>query len=413
MNKTNERTVLSDADVVNVQYMTGASRPQVIAIERAVLAKLGAVAGNETVQRLHEIAYRDSAVAVTVRTEDLRAILARLLPAASEAEFKNFHRALCERFDYCHDERDWKRDQVSLIEHIAKKVAASEAGAVPFAYVRTLDLDRLRNYVVGAISKLPRDGFTAIHLTPPAPVEAGAVPVRLYDSQWVNIVNHANCWADYSKEDAVHEAVKMTEQAIKANAKAALPAPVEAGAQESLKKLAMKAYPHLTRAEINAAQPATVAQCVACEGKPSGDNVPCAVCGAPAAQGDERADLQIGVAVAVKEGVTVCILQRHEDRSTTVIYSKTHPFGDSVGHAALARQQGGGDAEDGIALMPAMPDADALIAMAGWREVDLGDTPHDEFRSGARMMMAIYASLHRYLHGDAARAQRAGKGDDK
>lgn len=38
---------------------------------------------------------------------------------ASNAEFKNFHRLLCERFGYTHDERDWKRDQISLIEHIA------------------------------------------------------------------------------------------------------------------------------------------------------------------------------------------------------------------------------------------------------------------------------------------------------
>lgn len=38
-------------------------------------------------------------------------------------EFKNFHRNLCERFDYCHDEKDWQRDQVSLIEHIARKVS--------------------------------------------------------------------------------------------------------------------------------------------------------------------------------------------------------------------------------------------------------------------------------------------------
>ena len=37
-------------------------------------------------------------------------------------EFKNFHRTLCERFGYTHDERDWKRDQLSLIEWIAKKV---------------------------------------------------------------------------------------------------------------------------------------------------------------------------------------------------------------------------------------------------------------------------------------------------
>lgn len=35
-------------------------------------------------------------------------------------EFKNFHSILCERFDYCHDNTDWKRDQLSLIEHIAK-----------------------------------------------------------------------------------------------------------------------------------------------------------------------------------------------------------------------------------------------------------------------------------------------------
>jgi hypothetical protein len=36
-------------------------------------------------------------------------------------EFKNFHRLLCERFDYSHDEVDWKRDQISLIEWIAKR----------------------------------------------------------------------------------------------------------------------------------------------------------------------------------------------------------------------------------------------------------------------------------------------------
>jgi len=40
----------------------------------------------------------------------------------SDHEFKNFHRVLCERFGYTHDEVDWKRDQVSLIEWIAKQV---------------------------------------------------------------------------------------------------------------------------------------------------------------------------------------------------------------------------------------------------------------------------------------------------
>ena len=36
------------------------------------------------------------------------------------ANFKNFHRSLCARFNYTHDEKFWWRDLVSLEEHIAK-----------------------------------------------------------------------------------------------------------------------------------------------------------------------------------------------------------------------------------------------------------------------------------------------------
>lgn len=43
-------------------------------------------------------------------------------PKEPDNEFKNFHRSLCERFGYVHDEKDWKRDLVSLEEWIAKKV---------------------------------------------------------------------------------------------------------------------------------------------------------------------------------------------------------------------------------------------------------------------------------------------------
>lgn len=42
-------------------------------------------------------------------------------------EFKNFHRVLCERFDYTHDNIYWRRDQVSLIEWIAKQPPAAPA----------------------------------------------------------------------------------------------------------------------------------------------------------------------------------------------------------------------------------------------------------------------------------------------
>ncbi len=38
-----------------------------------------------------------------------------------EHVFKNFHRLLCHRFGYAHDEKDWQRDQLSLIEWIANR----------------------------------------------------------------------------------------------------------------------------------------------------------------------------------------------------------------------------------------------------------------------------------------------------
>lgn len=49
-------------------------------------------------------------------------------PASVEHQFKNFHGRLCERFGYVHDELDWKRDQVSLIEWIAKLSICADGG---------------------------------------------------------------------------------------------------------------------------------------------------------------------------------------------------------------------------------------------------------------------------------------------
>jgi hypothetical protein len=46
------------------------------------------------------------------------------------AKFKNFHRMLCERFGYTHDEQFWWRDQVSLMEHIAKLATPSDGDCV-------------------------------------------------------------------------------------------------------------------------------------------------------------------------------------------------------------------------------------------------------------------------------------------
>ena len=47
--------------------------------------------------------------------------------------------------------------------------------------------------------------------------EQKPVAVRLWDFQWVNVVNHDNCYRDWSKEDAINHAVKMTEKYIAGN----------------------------------------------------------------------------------------------------------------------------------------------------------------------------------------------------
>ena len=41
--------------------------------------------------------------------------------------------------------------------------------------------------------------------------------IRLFDGQWINIVNHDNCFAGYSIEEAVNKAVKMAEEAMAKN----------------------------------------------------------------------------------------------------------------------------------------------------------------------------------------------------
>lgn len=53
---------------------------------------------------------------------------------SADDEFKNFHCLLCERFDYSHDEKDWKRDQLSLIEWIAGRPSAGATGQEPVAW---------------------------------------------------------------------------------------------------------------------------------------------------------------------------------------------------------------------------------------------------------------------------------------
>ena len=66
-----------------------------------------------------EVAVRNPSVSDYMKHWEERAAKAEAARAEETRQFKNFHRNLCERFNYCHDEIDWKRDQASLEEHIA------------------------------------------------------------------------------------------------------------------------------------------------------------------------------------------------------------------------------------------------------------------------------------------------------
>ena len=43
--------------------------------------------------------------------------------------------------------------------------------------------------------------------------------IRLFDGQWMNIINAHDCWDGHSKEEAVVEAIKMVEDAMAKNFK--------------------------------------------------------------------------------------------------------------------------------------------------------------------------------------------------
>jgi hypothetical protein len=96
----------------------------------------------------------------------------------SDHEFENFHRLLCERFGYTHDEVDWKRDQISLIEWIAKQVKPAAPVQEPVAVARVDDLERggrVRALAMGL-------ALDAALYTTPAPA-----PLPLTDEQINNL----------------------------------------------------------------------------------------------------------------------------------------------------------------------------------------------------------------------------------
>lgn len=76
-------------------------------------------------QRSYEHSVRTGNAWIVGESIETRALYERAQPMRDDTHaFKNFHQQLCDRFSYSHDPIDWRRDQVSLIEHIAKLLKA-------------------------------------------------------------------------------------------------------------------------------------------------------------------------------------------------------------------------------------------------------------------------------------------------
>jgi len=168
-------------------YTTLPAQPAPVA-QREVIKELADQYARECVEFAKAIAEGAHSMSpIAVKSGDTRLALhtaidaITTLPAApvqdNDHEFKNFHRQLCERFGYTHDEVDWKRDQISLIEWIAKQVkpaapvqepslggilfAVEEAirnGDCPFAIEIAFDAYEVERRALAGITAAPEKG---------------------------------------------------------------------------------------------------------------------------------------------------------------------------------------------------------------------------------------------------------------
>jgi hypothetical protein len=104
-------------------------------------------------------------------------------------------------------------------------ITQSDPGAAPSG-VSDADVDRAVGvYMEHDDYGVTRELIRAILESYAAQPQPGRVEgMRLWDSQWVNIVNHADCYRDMDKEAAVAAAVKLTEQAMAKNVRDGFPA---------------------------------------------------------------------------------------------------------------------------------------------------------------------------------------------
>jgi hypothetical protein len=148
----------------------------------------------------------------------------RALGAASpdsEAAFKNFHRSLCARFGYVHDEKDWRRDQVSLEEHIARLVQPASPDVAKMVEAIQQGIGRelaSANGEVGLRQQLKRETNAAIDALGAAATQArAAVPVMARAPLSRDVINSGFAKLEsewWSKPDVFTEGVRFAERCL-------------------------------------------------------------------------------------------------------------------------------------------------------------------------------------------------------
>lgn len=112
-------------DQLVTERMSSATSRPVAPIDRQFEAYLAHVVGEAAAWKTGAGAHPPALQKAIVELSDYYYYGTSRRPVTTtDHEFKNFHRLLCERFGCTHDEKDWRRDQLSLIEAIASQVQA-------------------------------------------------------------------------------------------------------------------------------------------------------------------------------------------------------------------------------------------------------------------------------------------------
>lgn len=148
----------------------------------------------------------------------------------SPERFKAFHRSLCARFGYTHDEVYWWRELVSLEEYIACKLALQAPALVPLTLGQTSDLTGSNVNPPAPATRPP------VPPIPPGATTRAAASQRLTREQIINMINPRfldtpRAFLDDLKVVTLNEVVRVVREFARVDQSARLEAWTEAALQ--------------------------------------------------------------------------------------------------------------------------------------------------------------------------------------